>query len=263
LDLGLKGRVAIVSGSSQGIGYATARALAGEGASVTMTARRIDDLTRSAEKVRSETGAEVLTVQGDVASASDNQRFVEETVARFGRVDILVNNDGAPPVGLLETFDDAAWEAAVQRNLMSVVRMVRHCLPHMRKAGGGRIINVTTASLKNTSPSLGLSIATWAGVVGFAKTLALEIGRDQITVNTICPGRIATPRLEKVMRKKAESQGSDPTVDLQRMLDDVPIGRLGTADDVAGFITFLASERGAFITGTTIQVDGGLVRSLL
>jgi 3-oxoacyl-[acyl-carrier protein] reductase len=263
LDLGLKGRVAIVSGSSQGIGYATARALAGEGASVTMTARRIDDLTRSAEKVRSETGAEVLAVQGDVASASDNERFVEETIARFGRVDILVNNDGAPPVGLLETFDDAAWEAAVQRNLMSVVRMVRLCLPHMRKAGGGRIINVTTASLKNASASLGLSIATWAGVVGFAKTLALEIGRDQITVNTICPGRIATPRLEKVMRKKAESQGGDPAEDLKRMLDDVPIGRLGTADDVAGFITFLASERGAFITGTTTQVDGGLVRSLL
>jgi 3-oxoacyl-[acyl-carrier protein] reductase len=263
LDLGLKGRVAIVSGSSQGIGYATARALAGEGASVTMTARRIGDLTRSAEKVRSETGAEVLAVQGDVASASDNERFVEETIARFGRVDILVNNDGAPPVGLLETFDDAAWEAAVQRNLMSVVRMVRLCLPHMRKAGGGRIINVTTASLKNASASLGLSIATWAGVVGFAKTLALEIGRDQITVNTICPGRIATPRLEKVMRKKAESQGGDPAEDLKRMLDDVPIGRLGTADDVAGFITFLASERGAFITGTTTQVDGGLVRSLL
>lgn len=263
MDLGLKGRVAIVSGSSQGIGYATARALAGEGAAVTMTARRIDDLTRSAEKVRSETGAEVLTVQGDVASPSDNQRFVEETIARFGRVDILVNNDGAPPVGLLETFDDAAWEAAVQRNLMSVVRMSRLCIPHMRKAGGGRIINVTTASVKNTSASLGLSIATWAGVIGFAKTLALEIGRDQITVNTICPGRIATPRLEKVMRKKSEAQGSDPQEDLKRMLDDVPIGRLGTADDVAGFITYLASERGGFITGTTTQVDGGLVRSLL
>jgi 3-oxoacyl-[acyl-carrier protein] reductase len=263
MDLGLRGRVAIVSGSSQGIGYATARALALEGASVTMTARRVADLELAAERVRSEAKAQVHTVQGDVASADDNTKFVQETVERFGRVDILVNNDGAPPVGLLETFDDAAWEAAVQRNLMSVVRMSRLCIPHMRKAGGGRIINVTTASVKNTSASLGLSIATWAGVVGFAKTLALEIGRDQITVNTICPGRIATARLEKVMRKKAEAQGSDPQEDLKRMLDDVPIGRLGTADDVAGFITFLASERGGFITGTTTQVDGGLVRSLL
>jgi len=144
-----------------------------------------------------------------------------------------------------------------------VVRMVRGAVPHMMASGAGRIVNITSASVKQPLASLGLSVATWAGVVGYAKTLALELGPAGITVNTILPGRIATSRLEKVMRMRAEAEGRSPEDALAESVRDVPLGRHGSPEDIAGLVTFLASDRGAFITGVTIQVDGGLVRSLL
>ncbi len=262
MDLGLREKVAIVGGASRGIGFAIARTLASEGAKVALVARRKPELERAAETIHGETGAELLVVPGDVARASDNARAVEETVRRFGHVDILVNNDGAPPVGPLLSFDDEAWDRAVQQNLMSVVRTVRAAVPHM-PAGGGRIINITSTSVKQPLTGLGLSVATWAGVVGLAKTLALELGGRGITVNTICPGRIATSRLEKVMTMRAQAEGRDPADAMRRAVEEVPLGRYGSPDDVAGLVAFLASARGGFITGLTIPVDGGLVRSLL
>lgn len=263
MDLALDGKVAVVGGSSHGIGFAIARVLAAEGARVTMTARRQADLAKAADTIRGETGAELLVVPGDVRNAGDNVRVIEETIRSFGRIDILVNNDGAPPVGLLATFDDAAWERAIQQNLMSVVRLVRGVTPHMTAVGGGRIINITSSSVKQPLPSLGLSVATWAAVIGFAKTLALELGPAGITVNTVCPGRIATARLEKVMTMRAEAEGRDPRGVMEEGARDVPLRRYGSPDDVAALVAFLASDRGGFISGVTIQVDGGLVKSLL
>lgn len=262
MELYLRDKVAIIGGASQGIGYAIARTLAEEGARVVITARREPALSAAAEKIRSETGAAVLAVPADVRRAEDCIRVVAEAVKAFGRLDILVNNDGAPPLGRIEEFDDTAWDKAVQQNLFSVVRMVRESLPHMKAAGGGRIINITSVSSRQPLAGLGLSVATWAGVLGYAKTLSLELGPAGITVNTVCPGRIDTGRLELVTRKRAEQQGRDPDRLVQEQLDEVPLRRLGRPEDVAGLVALLVSERGSFITGTAIQVDGGLLRSI-
>lgn len=262
MDLQLRDKVAIVGGASRGIGYAIARTLAEEGVTVVITARREAALTAAAEAIREETGARVLAVPSDVRRAEDCTRVVESTLKEFGRIDILVNNDGAPPIGKIEDFDDVAWQKAVEQNLYSVIRMVRQTVPHMKAAGGGRIINITAVSARQPLAGLGLSVASWAGVLGYAKTLSIELGPVGITVNTICPGRIDTGRLELVTRKRAEQQGQDPEKMMQELLHEVPLRRLGKPDDVAGMVALLASSRGGFITGAAIQVDGGLLRSV-
>jgi 3-oxoacyl-[acyl-carrier protein] reductase len=263
VDLGLSGRVAIVGGASQGIGLEIARTLAVEGARVVMTARGEPALRAAADAVRQGTGAEVLPVPADVRKAEDSVRVVEETLRRFGGVQILVNNDGAPPIGRLEEFDDAAWQKAVEQNLMSVVRMVRLTTPHMRAAGGGAIVNITGLSVIQPMVGFGLSVATWAGVIGLAKTLSIELARDRITINTLCPGFINTSRLEKVFHKEAADQGVPFDEFIRRLTAEIPLGRLGTSEDIASVVALLVSPRGSFITGATIQVDGGSRRALL
>ena len=195
----LHGKVAIVGGSSDGIGYAIARRLAGEGADVALVARRAEPLEAAAAHASATRPAGVLSRSRPTsARLHDCERIIAEPLAHFGRLDILVNNDGAPPLGELMSFDDAAWDKAWQQNFMSVVRLTRRAVPAMRAAGGGRIVNITALSVLQPMPKFGLSVATWAGVIGYAKTLSLEVAADSITVNTICPGRIATGRLAKV-----------------------------------------------------------------
>jgi 3-oxoacyl-[acyl-carrier protein] reductase len=258
MDLGLEGKVATVGGASMGIGYGIARTLAGEGARLAITARRDPALSEAAARIRSETGAEVLPILADCRRAEDCARVVETTAAQLGGIDILINNDGAPPLGKLATFDDAAWAKAVEQNLMYVVRMVRAAVPCMRERGGGSILNITAISAIQPIPGFGLSVATWGGVIGFAKTLSLEVARDNINVNTICPGYIATQRLEKVFA----AGGQDPAVMRRKLEAEVPMGRIGTVDDVAGIVALLVSPRGRYITGTAIQLDGGLLRGV-
>jgi 3-oxoacyl-[acyl-carrier protein] reductase len=263
MDLELRDKVAIVNGASQGIGYAIARMLAGEDAKVVMTARREAPLNAAAETIRRETRASVLPIPGDIRRAEDCGRIVEQAISQFGRIDILVNNDGAPPLGKLEQFDDVAWDKAVQQNLMSVVRMSRQAIPSMRAAGGGRIVNITALSALQPMATFGLSVATWAGVIGFAKTLSLEVGPYGITVNTICPGRIATARLEKVYGRRPEHEGKDAGKLMEDLQKETPLQRIGKPEDVAALVTFLVSSRASFITGVTIQIDGGRLGSLL
>ena len=262
MELGLNGKVAIVGGASQGIGYAAAHMLAAEGASVAIWARRNPALENAAARIRDETGARVLPVLGDVRKGEDIERVVAATLAEFGRIDIVVNSDGAPPLGDALGFDDAAWDRAVEQNLMSVVRMSRLCVPEMMKVGGGRLINVTALSVLNPLAGFGLSASTWAGVVAFAKTLSREVGPQGITVNNLCPGRIDTPRWEKVMgqRKKAEQETGTPP--LGELLLQAPVGRAGKPEEMAAMICFLASGHAAFLTGLTIPVDGGALESL-
>lgn len=263
MDLQLRDRVALVGGASQGIGYGIARRLAAEGAHVTILARRQPALDKAAETIRVETGAIVLAVPADIRKAEDIHRAVTETIHAFGALHIVVNNDGAPPLGPLNDFDDTAWQRAIEQNLMSVVRMVRAATPHMRAAGGGSIVNITALSAIEPRADFGLSVATWAGLIGAAKTLSRELARDRITINTICPGLIDTPRLDVVFRAQAAQAGREAEEIREELRQTVPIGRLGTPEDIAALVALLASPLGSFITGTTIAADGGARQSLL
>jgi 3-oxoacyl-[acyl-carrier protein] reductase len=257
MNLDLAGKCAIVGGASQGIGYGIAHLLASEGARVAITARREKDLRASAERMAMETGAEILPVQADCRQAADCERVVNTVADAFGHIGILINNDGAPPLGDLATFDDVAWQKAIEQNFMYVARMCRGVLPHMQKAGGS-IVNVTAISAIQPIPRFGLSVASWGAVIGYAKTLALEAARFGINVNTVCPGYVDTQRLEKVF-----SAGEKPAQEVRRALEqEVPIGRIGTVGDIANLVALLVSPRGSYITGTVIPVDGGLFRAV-
>lgn len=252
MDLRLKGKIAIVNGASQGIGFAIARALAEEGARVAISGRREPALGAARDDIARATGGELLAIQGDIRRVEDCERIVVEAVAHFGGLDILVNNDGAPPLGHFLEFDDDAWRRAVDRNLMSVVRCIRAAAPHMKARGAGSIVNITALSAIQPIAGFGLSVATWAGVIGLAKTLSRELA-PEITINTLAPGLIDTPRLRLVAEQSAD--------EMNELIRDIPLGRPGKAEDVAAAVAFLASPRGRYITGTTLAVDGGLSRA--
>ena len=254
MNLGLAGRVALVNGASQGIGYGIALALAGEGARVAIAARRTPALRAAADRIAHETGADILPIQCDIRRAEDCERVITETVRHFGALHAVVNNDGAPPLGDLLAFDDAAWTKAVEQNFLSVVRLTRAAAPHIKAAGGGAILNIAALSMLEPKPGFGLSVATWAAVMGFAKTASIELGRDNISINTLAPGLIETPRLHKVTEQSGKVMGEFAAA--------IPLGRIGTPQDVAALAALLVSPRGSYITGTTIPVDGGLLASL-
>jgi 3-oxoacyl-[acyl-carrier protein] reductase len=246
MDLGLNGRTAIVCGASAGMGLAIARALAAEGVNVAMFARRREVLEREADRL----GA--LAVRGDVRDPADLKRLVQRTVQAFGGVDILVNNSGGPPRTAALEINDELLQDAVDLLLHSVVRLTGLCLPYLARSGRGRVINITSSTVREPADNLALSNAVRPGVIGWAKTLAREIGPDGVTVNSIAPGRIETERL-------AEVYPDGPTeADLRK----IPLRRFGRAEEVADVVCFLASDRASYVSGTTIEVDGGLIRSI-
>jgi 3-oxoacyl-[acyl-carrier protein] reductase len=264
MDLGLRDKVAIVMASSKGLGRACAEALATEGAWVVIGARDAGLLEKTAREIQQATGSRVLAVPTDVTRAEDMEAIVAATVREFGRIDILVNNAGGPPAGTFDSFGDAQWQAAFELNLLSTVRLVRLVLPHMRKTGSGRIINIVSTSVKQPIDGLLLSNAIRSGVVGLAKTLSVELAPDNITVNNVCPGRILTDRLRQVysIDERVRQGASEETI-LKEMAQGVPMGRVGRPEELGAFVAFLASQQATYITGTTTQIDGGLVRSLL
>jgi 3-oxoacyl-[acyl-carrier protein] reductase len=261
MQLALEGRIAIIGGASQGIGRAIARLLAAEGATVAMVARKAAPLAEACSHIAEETGATTFAIPADIRKASDCESIVARALERFGRIDLLVNNDGAPPLGEIESFDDVAWARAVEQNLMSVVRLSRGALPSMRANGFGRIVNITALSALQPIARFGLSVATWAGVIGYAKTLSLEVAAAGITVNTICPGRIDTGRLATVFG--AGTPGPIDDAQKAQMASQIPMGRVGQPDEIAGLVAFLCSPWAAYITGATHHVDGGRRASLL
>ncbi|MFL5966503.1 MAG: SDR family oxidoreductase [Gaiellaceae bacterium] len=247
MDLGLANRTAIVCGASSGIGLAIAEALALEGANVSMFARRRDALEREAERI----GA--LAVRGDVRSPRDLENLVARTLTAFGGIDVLVNNSGGPPRGTARDAGPDAVEEAVDLLLVSVIRLTQLCFPHLERSGHGRVITVTSSSVREPIDGLVLSNAVRPGVVGWSKTLAREVAPAGITVNAVAPGRIDTERIREVYPE-------GPTPD---DLASIPAGRLGSPREVGDVVCFLASDRAAYITGALVPVDGGLTRGLL
>ena len=263
MNLGLKGKVAIVAASSKGMGKATAMALAAEGARITMCARGVDALAKAAQDVQDRHQADVLAVPADVTRYDDVKRVVQETVGRWGTVNILVNNAGGPPPGTFADVDDSAWQSAFELNLLSTIRFIREVVPHMRKAGGGAIINIQSVSVKEPIDNLILSNSIRSGVNGLAKSLSRELAKDRIRVNTVLPGAIQTDRLRQVIAGQAQRQGRSVEEIRRTWEGEIPLGRLGESEDVADMIVFLASERANYVTGVTVQVDGGRVRSMI
>ena len=246
MDLGLQGKTAIVCGASSGIGLGIAESLAGEGANVVMFARRADLLEREAQRLGG------LAVAGDVTDGDDAERVVQAAVETYGGLDILVNNSGGPPRASAVGLGVEDVEGAVRLLLVSVVRLTSLCLPHLRKSETGRIVNITSSSVREPIDNLALSNVVRPGVVGWAKSLARELGPDGITVNCIAPGRIDTERIREVY----------PDGPSEADLEAIPLRRLGTTREIGDVVAFLCSERAAYVSGTVILVDGALTRGL-
>lgn len=262
MDLGLKNKIAIVAASSKGLGRACAFSLASEGAKVTIFSRKKDEIEKTASEIRKSTGAEILPLSADVSVKHDIERVVNSTIERFFDVDIVVNNAGGPPFGYFDDFDLDQWQHAVELNLFSTINMINLTLPFMKKNNWGRIINITSISVKQPIDGLILSNTVRSGIIGLAKTLSNELASYKITVNNVCPGRILTDRIVQLANNRAESQNKNYDDVIRDMEKDIPLGRLGKPEELGSYVAFLASEKASYITGTTLQVDGGAVKSI-
>lgn len=263
MDLSLTGKAALVCAASKGLGRAAALALAREGAKVAICARGPETLAHTAEEIRNATGADVLPIVADVAGKEDAARLVSEAVQRFGGLDILVTNAGGPKSGPFSSLSEEDWRQAVDELLLSVVRLCAEVVPHLKRRGGGRIIHVTSVSVKQPVENLMLSNSIRAAVVGFAKTLANELAPDRILVNCVAPGYTRTDRVLELLRAGARQEGVDPAEIERRLVGQIPLGRMGEPDEFGAVVAFLASERASFITGSVIPIDGGFVKGLL
>lgn len=262
MDLGLTGKVALVAGSSRGLGRAIAEELAAEGASLVLCARREDSL-QEAHRAIEERGGRVVAVAADLAEPAQVERVVEAGMREFGRIDILVTNAGGPPAGPFEQHSPEAWDRAVQLTLGSVLNLTRAVLPGMKERRWGRILNVTSIAVKQPVEGLILSNSVRAAVTGFARTLANEIAPWGITVNNVLPGYTRTERLDELAAANSKAKGISQEEARAAWEAQIPMGRLGEPREFAALVAFLASERASYITGTSITVDGGWVRSLL
>ena len=263
MDLGLKNKVALIAASSQGLGRAVAEELAAEGASLVLCARDQKTLAEVAATIADNSGAHVLAVPADVTIADDIKRLVDAGKERFGRIDILVTNAGGPPAGTFEQITREQWDDALRLTLFSAIELARQVLPGMKERHWGRILNITSIAVKQPVENLMLSNSLRAGLTGFARTLANEVAAEGITVNNIMPGYTRTERLEDLAKMMAEKQGISPAEFRAKWEQEIPMGRLGEPREFAALAAFLVSERASYITGTSIQVDGGWIRSLL
>lgn len=262
MDLGLKDRVAVVAASSTGLGKAVAEGLAREGAKLALCARTRETLEATADGIRGATGAEVFTRATDVTSAEDVRAFITAAHQRFGRIDICVANSGGPPSKSFAetTLDD--WRKSADLNLMSTVHLAKETLPLMQQRRWGRFIAITSVSVKQPVEGLILSNSIRSGVSGLVKTLANEYGQYNILVNNVCPGFTATARLLDLSSALAAKQGVTPKEIEARWASQAPLGRVGQPEEFANVVVFLASERASYMTGTSIAVDGGIVRGM-
>jgi 3-oxoacyl-[acyl-carrier protein] reductase len=258
MDLKLNNKVAIVLAASKGLGKAIALGLSQEGAKVIIGSRDADELNKTANEIKQATGNDVVAIPVDVSDAGQLSSFIKQAAETFGRIDILLNNAGGPPFDKFENFDDEQWQKAFELNLLSFARTSKQVLPYMQNTGSGRIINIISGSVKAVLGNSVLSTAMRMGVVGMAKLMADEYGPYNITVNNVAPGLILTDRIKHTMPKDV-----DPEQAIKDKAKSIPLGRIGKPEELAALVTFLASEQASYISGTTIQVDGGANRAIM
>ncbi|MCK8600228.1 SDR family oxidoreductase [Desulfoferrobacter suflitae] len=263
MDLGLQGKVAIIAGGSQGLGKAVAMEMVREGARVAIGALDDPELPKAVEEIGTVAGGEILGIPVDVTNAEDAKQFIRKAVEHYGTVDILVNNAGGPPSKTFLEIDDDLWNFGVRLNLMSTILMTREAVPIMMEKRWGRIVNMTSVAVKQPIDGLILSNTVRSGVIGLAKTLSNELAPYNITVNNVCPGYTMTERVRKLAIVTAEKQGTTPEAVIKGWESEVPMGRIGTPEEFAALVTFLASERASYITGASIQIDGGWYKGVM
>jgi 3-oxoacyl-[acyl-carrier protein] reductase len=263
MNLGLDGKVVLIAGASKGLGYGVALAVAREGGRLSISSRDAASIAAAATRIERETGAKVLATPVDVRSSEAIQRWVGATEQHFGGVDALMTNSGGPPAGLALSFDDGAWQDAADLLLFSALRMIRAAVPSMQARGGGAILMSTSSSVKEPIQNLGLSTVLRASVSALAKTLALELAASGIRVNQIIPGRIDTDRVRHLDEVNANKQGISTEAAKTKAMASIPLARYGTIEEFGRVGAFLLSDAASYMTGATVQVDGGMIRSVL
>ena len=263
MDLGLKDKVAFIAGASKGLGKAVATELSKEGARVAICAREHPELPQAVEEIRSLTGGEVIGIPTDLTVTAQAKDFIRKGLEHFGTVDILVNNAGGPPDRKFLEIDEDLWDAAFRLTLLSAITMTREAVPVMIEKRWGRIINLTSVSVKQPIEGLILSNTIRIGVVGLAKTLSQELAPGNITVNNVCPAYTMTERVRKLSAEIAEKQGTTAEAIIDKWESQIAMRRLGKPEEIAALVAFLASERAGFITGDTIQIDGGWYKGVM
>jgi 3-oxoacyl-[acyl-carrier protein] reductase len=260
MDLGLKDKIALVAGSSRGLGYATALALAKEGCRVAINGRDDAKIKSAAEKLSRDTDAQVIGLAGDVSLRDVPAQLVAQTVEAFGGLDILVTNSGGPKPGAFELHDEANWQNAIDLSLMSHVRLIRAALPHLRKSSAASVLTVTSYSVKQPIPNLVLSNSVRAATVGLTKSLALELGKDGIRFNSILPGWTETERVGELMTARATANRTSVEEEMRKQSEQSPFGRMGRPEEFANAAAFLVSPAASYITGVMLNVDGGMYK---
>lgn len=263
MDLGINHRIALVCGASKGLGRAVALGLAREGARLAICSRNKENILKTAAEITQSTGAEVLGISADLSQADEARRFFKEAWEHFGRVDILVTNAGGPPSLPFAKITDELWKSAFDLTLMSAVILIRECLPVMQEQGFGRIVNITSVAVKQPLEGLILSNTIRTGLIGLAKTLSNDYAPYNILINNVCPGVTLTERVKELSMAMAVQKGISPEKVIQDWEAGIPMGRMGRPEELANLVVFLASDRASYITGTTIQVDGGYYKGLM
>ena len=263
MDLGLKDKCAFVAGSSRGLGFATALTLAREGCKVAVNSREQEKATAAAEKITSETGTQAYGLAGDVSDAFAAETLIKSAVDALGGLDILVTNAGGPPAGSFELFDEETWQTAMDTSFMSHVRLIRAALPHLRKSSAASVLTVTSYTVKQPLPNLVLSNSIRLATIGLTKSLAMELGRENIRFNSILPAWTQTERVEELMAFRAQNNNTTVEEETSKLTAEIPLGRIGQPQEFANAAVFLVSSAASFIHGVMLAVDGGIIKATL
>ena len=263
MDLGLKDKCAFIAGSSRGLGFATALTLAREGCKVAVNSREQEKATAAAEKITTETGTQAYGLAGDVSDAFAAETLIKSAVDAMGGLDILVTNAGGPPAGSFELFDEETWQTAMDTSFMSHVRLIRAALPHLRKSSAASVLTVTSYTVKQPLPNLVLSNSIRLATIGLTKSLAMELGRENIRFNSILPAWTQTERVEELMAFRAQNNNTTVEEETSKLTAEIPLGRIGQPQEFANAAVFLVSSAASFIHGVMLAVDGGIIKATL